>query len=75
MGEILDKQLLSGLLEAGLQHERRPLRLQVHDLHADTAADGDLMIEFRLDRGGYATSVLRELVKFSLPLETGITTE
>jgi tRNA pseudouridine13 synthase len=46
--------------DAGLQHERRSLRLAVHDLAYDL--DGDSVLSFRLTRGTYATSVLRELL-------------
>lgn len=50
------------LAELGLRQERRPLRLSVQDLHSSDAEDGSLVLEFRLGRGTYATSVLRELI-------------
>lgn len=53
--------LSSALADKGLRQERRPLRLRVRDLHSNDADDGSLVLEFRLDRGAYATSVLREL--------------
>lgn len=53
--------LTGALAGRGLRQERRPLRLTVRDLHSTDADDGSLVLEFRLDRGAYATSVLREL--------------
>lgn len=51
-----------GLAMHGLEQERRALRIQVEELHA--CFDGDaLILEFRLARGAYATSVLRELME------------
>lgn len=55
-------QFAAGLVEHGLQQERRPLRLQVSDLTA-SLHDGVLTLEFRLARGAYATAVLRELLQ------------
>lgn len=55
---------------AGMDQERRSLRLAVRDLRwrreaadaADAATAGDsILLEFRLTRGAYATVVLREL--------------
>jgi len=54
-------ELAAGLETHGLTQERRPLRLRVNELQThfeDTA----LQLEFGLDRGTYATSVLRELI-------------
>ncbi len=53
--------LCTGLAAHGLEQERRPLRAQVSDLQARFDA-GNLVLEFSLGRGAYATSVLRELV-------------
>lgn len=50
-----------GLEGAGLQQERRPLRLRVKDLQWQTQED-ELILEFRLGKGAYATTVLREIV-------------
>lgn len=58
--------LAKGLAGQGLRQERRALRLQVRDLQQNWDAD-DLQLEFTLEKGSYATSVLRELIK------TGIT--
>lgn len=55
-----------GLEHAGLQQERRALRLQVQDLHYEmntTLATNTLNLRFRLERGAYATAVLRELIQ------------
>lgn len=54
-------ELCEGLAAHGLEQERRQLRLQVSDVHAQF--DGDaFIVEFSLTRGAYATSVLRELL-------------
>ena len=45
---------------AGMRAERRSLRVAVRDLAYDLADDPT--IAFRLSRGAFATSVLRELV-------------
>lgn len=54
---------LCALLEAeGLEHERRALRLPVRELR--WSMDGaDLMLEFELARGAFATAVLHEIVQ------------
>jgi tRNA pseudouridine13 synthase len=49
------------IVSAGLEHERRSLRLTVPDL-SWTFGDGTLILRFGLIRGGFATAVLRELV-------------
>jgi tRNA pseudouridine13 synthase len=46
---------------AGMDQERRALRLAVRDLACDYEAD-DLVVRFRLTRGSFATTVLRELI-------------
>lgn len=51
-----------GLVAAGLRQERRALRLAVEDLHWSWPTPDSLVLEFSLPAGGYATSVLRELV-------------
>ncbi|MEY4640271.1 MAG: hypothetical protein RLZZ227_265 [Pseudomonadota bacterium] len=54
-------ELCAGLVMHGLEQERRPLRAQVKNLQV--RIDGDeVIVEFSLARGTYATSVLRELV-------------
>lgn len=49
---------------AGLEQERRALRLTVADLSWEFG-DRSLILGFELGRGGYATAVLRELVDVS----------
>jgi len=53
---------LAGLEAAGLQQERRALRLLVEGLEWRQPAADELCLEFSLPAGGYATSVLRELL-------------
>ncbi len=53
--------------DAGMDQERRPLRLAVHDLTCERASDS-VTFGFRLTRGSFATSVLRELID-SEPLD------
>ncbi|HVC30477.1 MAG TPA: tRNA pseudouridine(13) synthase TruD, partial [Steroidobacteraceae bacterium] len=45
---------------AGMEQERRSLRLAVRDLRWRREADS-VVLEFRLTRGAYATTVLREV--------------
>jgi tRNA pseudouridine13 synthase len=47
--------------EAGMEQERRALRLAVRDLAYERAADS-IVLRFRLTRGSFATTVLRELI-------------
>jgi tRNA pseudouridine13 synthase len=51
------------IVAAGMQQERRSLRLAVRDLRwrRDPETGGCIILEFRLSRGAYATAVLREL--------------
>jgi tRNA pseudouridine13 synthase len=52
----------SALASCGLDQERRALRLRVADLKAQ--AEGEVLtLEFRLTAGGFATTVLRELLQ------------
>jgi tRNA pseudouridine13 synthase len=46
--------------EAGMEQERRSLRLAVRDLHWARETDG-VVLRFRLARGSFATTVLREI--------------
>ena len=53
-----------GLKNARLDQERRSLRLSVNDLQWNYDADNKLLeLSFFLPAGGYATSVLREIIK------------
>lgn len=67
--EILERQVIgrfepvaAALEGAGLEQERRSLRLKVEALEARPG--GDLEVTFRLAAGGFATSVLRELIDY-----------
>ena len=51
----------AGLAAQGLEQERRALRLRVQNLQWEFQAEG-LKLCFRLSRGAFATTVLRELV-------------
>lgn len=55
-------ELAGGLERVGLQQERRALRLMPHELAWEWLDPGTLRIEFRLTAGGYATTVLDELL-------------
>lgn len=57
--------LADALAREGLQQDRRALRAGVERLHWEFS-DGDLLLEFSLGKGSYATSVLRELVEVPL---------
>jgi tRNA pseudouridine13 synthase len=54
-------ELCAGLVVHGLEQERRPLRAQVQNLQTHIEGD-EVVVDFSLARGTYATSVLRELV-------------
>ena len=51
------------VVRAGMEQERRSLRLAVRDLRwqRDAAETDAIIVEFRLGRGAYATAVLREV--------------
>lgn len=54
--------LAQGLSKAGLEYERRALRIRVDRL--EWAIDGDVVqLRFRLHRGAFATAVLHELIE------------
>ena len=61
--EILDsyKELQSGLENARLEYQRRALRCSVRNLRWQLG-ESELLLSFELQRGQFATSVLRELV-------------
>jgi tRNA pseudouridine13 synthase len=56
-----DPDLLDGLEAAGLSQQRRSLRMPVRELRWEPV-EQDLVLRFVLDRGCFATSVIRELV-------------
>lgn len=53
--------LARGLEREDLAQQRRPLRLRPGDFHAEWEGDDQLVLEFRLPVGAFATTVLREL--------------
>ena len=65
--EVLSEHGLfrSGLEQAGLDQERRALRLRVDSLSWKFGPERTLCLEFMLPSGAYATSVLRELVRYT----------
>lgn len=52
----------AGLERAGLEQDRRALRVRVQDLAWDWESDECLVLRFALPSGSYATALLRELV-------------
>jgi tRNA pseudouridine13 synthase len=52
-----------GLAAAGLDQERRSLRLMVQDAALEWPEPRTAVISFRLPAGAYATTVVRELVE------------
>ena len=52
-----------GLVANGLRQQRRALRVVPEGMHWNLIDDQSIRIEFRLPRGSFATSVLRELVQ------------
>jgi tRNA pseudouridine13 synthase len=56
-------------IEAGMKQERRPLRLTVADL-AWEMSEESLTLSFNLLKGGFATTVLREVAQVSDASET-----
>ena len=59
-------ELRDGLEHAGLKQERRSLRLLVPDLQVQQEAESSWVFAFFLPSGCYATSVMRELVQYTL---------
>jgi tRNA pseudouridine13 synthase len=75
----LEQHVASGLItacgltaRAGMEQERRSLRLAVRDLHWQRAEEA-VTLEFRLSRGAYATAVLRELFALDTDYEESST--
>jgi len=61
---VADKDALAmraGLEAAGVEHERRALRLRPADLRWEWLDDTSLQLSFSLPPGAYATVVLAEL--------------
>ena len=61
-----DPALADGLVQAGLEQERRALRLRVADLEWSWEDATTLAVAFALESGAYATTVLRELADWRL---------
>lgn len=53
-------EIRNGLERAGVEQQRRALRVRVQDLQHEWLADDTLQLRFSLESGAYATSVLRE---------------
>jgi tRNA pseudouridine13 synthase len=61
--------LADGLSKAKLEPERRPLRVPVRELN--WRIDGaDVHLQFRLQRGSFATAVLHELIGNAFQADT-----
>jgi len=58
------REFAAGLEAEGMEIARRPLRLMASDLRS-SLADDVLELGFELPAGAYATTVLREVVRFS----------
>ena len=56
--------LSKGLVTAGVENDRRALRVNVKDLHWQFLPENVLELSFTLPAGAYATTVLRELIHF-----------
>ena len=59
--------LRNGLEHVGLQQERRPLRVRVGELRWELPGQDELLLEFSLPAGSYATVLLRELLQVEQP--------
>ena len=83
MGE-LEARVANGFQEAcalvadaGMDQERRALRLAVRELKWESEPGGPMgqpsaiVLRFRLTRGSFATTVLRELIESNVPGEEG----
>ncbi len=56
----------AGLERAGLEQDRRALRVVVRDIEAQWLDENDVVLQFSLPSGCYATTVLRELIETQL---------
>ncbi len=54
---------------AGMDQERRALRLTVRDFTWTRESDDSIVVSFRLTRGSFATTVLRELINSETSVE------
>ncbi|MCB1757778.1 MAG: tRNA pseudouridine(13) synthase TruD [Gammaproteobacteria bacterium] len=60
-----EDEFREGLEQAGLKMERRPLRTLAHELDWSWPDEQTLRLTFTLDRGCFATSLLREVTECS----------
>ena len=67
-----EPDLVRGLEQFRLRHERRALRMRVGALEWDHPEPNTLRLAFTLGRGSYATSVLRELLVHEIPTQGGL---
>jgi tRNA pseudouridine13 synthase len=67
-----ERQLCALLESAGLEQERRPLRLPVRDLQWSLEGH-ELALQFELPRGAFATAVLHEIVLDAWAVPDGAT--
>jgi tRNA pseudouridine13 synthase len=67
-----EPQLCALLESAGLEHERRALRLPVRDLQWSFEGN-ELALRFELSRGSFATAVLHEIVRDAWAVPEGAT--
>jgi tRNA pseudouridine13 synthase len=67
-----EPQLCALLEAAGLEHERRALRLPVRDLQWSFEGN-QLALRFELSRGSFATAVLHEIVRDAWTVPEGAT--
>ena len=58
-------ELAEGLVKAGLEQDRRALRVMPVDLSWKFESTDSLLLAFQLPAGSYATALLREIVKIS----------
>lgn len=61
-------ELSAGLVQAGLEHQRRSLRLLIRDLSCEWTPD-DVILRFFLESGAFATTMLRELCASPVALD------
>lgn len=63
LSDDLARQWCDGLARRRVQSERRSLRLLAEDLNWEWLDDGSLRLTFGLTSGGFATTLVRELVR------------
>ena len=69
---LAEPQLCALLESAGLEHERRALRLPVRDLQWSLEGN-ELTLRFELSRGSFATAVLHEILRDAWAVPEGAT--